>query len=153
MEIHELGIRRFSFRFDDDGRIEIESPPVNIKLALFWTKSARRGRLDLRIPEGSTFSASASLANQPRISVRGDMLISTLNDKLEINLPHEESHTVGGLVMDSLGRIPQVGDAVEIAVRRTSGSSEPTVINLRVEAVDHRSVTEVCVSLPPEEMV
>ena len=77
-----------------------------------------------------------------RISVRGDMLISNLNDKLEINLPHEESHTIGGLVMDSLGRIPQVGDAVEIQG-----------INLRVEAVDHRSVTEVCVSLPSEEMV
>ena len=77
-----------------------------------------------------------------RISVRGDMLISNLNDKLEINLPHEESHTIGGLVMDSLGRIPQVGDAVEIQG-----------INLRVEAVDHRSVTEVCVSLPSEEVV
>jgi putative hemolysin len=76
-----------------------------------------------------------------RISVRGDMLISSLNDKLEINLPHEESHTVGGLVMDSLGRIPGVGDAVEIQG-----------IQLRVEAVEHHSVTEVCVSLPSEEM-
>jgi CBS domain containing-hemolysin-like protein len=86
-----------------------------------------------------------------RISVRGDMLICNLNDKLDINLPHEESHTIGGLIMARLGRIPQVGDAVEIAVRKTSGSSEPTVIHLRVEAVDHRSVTEVRVSLPSEE--
>jgi putative hemolysin len=91
-------------------------------------------------------------AGAGRISVRGDILISHLNDQLEINLPHEESHTVGGLVMDSLGRIPRVGDEVEIAVRRTSGSSERTVIHLRVEAVDRRSVTEVCVSLPSEEM-
>jgi CBS domain containing-hemolysin-like protein len=75
-----------------------------------------------------------------RISVRGDMLISNLNDRMEINLPHEESHTVGGLVMDSLGRIPQVGDVVEIQG-----------IRLRVEAVDHHSVTRVRVSLPSEE--
>jgi putative hemolysin len=76
-----------------------------------------------------------------RISVRGDMLISSLNDRLEINLPHEESHTIGGLIMNSLGRIPRVGDAIEIQG-----------IHLRVEAVDHHSVTEVCVSLPSEEM-
>jgi CBS domain containing-hemolysin-like protein len=80
-------------------------------------------------------------AGAGRISVRGDMLISSLNYMLEINLPHEESHTIGGLVMDSLGRIPQVGDAVEIQG-----------IQLQVDAVDHHSVTEVCVSLPPEEM-
>jgi putative hemolysin len=86
-----------------------------------------------------------------RISVRGDMLISSLNDRLDINLPHEESHTIGGLIMTRLGRIPQVGDAVEIAVRRASRPSEPAVIHLRVEAVDHLSVTEVCVSLPSEE--
>jgi CBS domain containing-hemolysin-like protein len=43
--------------------------------------------------------------------------------------------------MDSLGRIPQVGDAVEIEG-----------IHLRVEAVDHHSATEVCVSLPSGEM-
>ena len=86
-----------------------------------------------------------------RISVRGDMLISDLNDRLDTNLPLEESHTLGGLIMARLGRIPQVGDTVEIAVRGTSDSSEPTVIHLRVEAVDHLSVSEVCVSLPSEE--
>jgi CBS domain containing-hemolysin-like protein len=74
------------------------------------------------------------------IRVRGDMLISTLNDRLDLNLPHEAAHTVGGLVMDRLGRIPQVGDTVDIRG-----------VRLRVEAVDHRSVTEVCVSLAPEE--
>jgi putative hemolysin len=76
-----------------------------------------------------------------RVHVRGDMLISNLNDRLEINLPHEESHTVGGLIMDRLGRIPQVGDTVEIGG-----------IRLRVEAVEHHSVIEACVSLPPKEM-
>ncbi|MFC2023672.1 hemolysin family protein [Chloroflexota bacterium] len=79
-------------------------------------------------------------ADGGRISLRGDMLTSYLNDWLEINLPHEESHTIGGLVMDSLGRIPEVGDVVKIQG-----------VHLRVEAVEHHSVTEVCVSLPHEE--
>lgn len=79
-------------------------------------------------------------AGAGRISVRGDMLISNLNARLEINLPHEGSHTVGGLVMDTLGRIPDVGDSVEVQG-----------IHLQVEAVEHHSVTEVCVSFSPGE--
>lgn len=84
--------------------------------------------------------ALISPAGAGQVSVRGDMLIATLNDLLEIDLPHDESHTVGGLVMDSLGRIPQVGDTMEIYG-----------IELRVEAVDHHSVTEVRVTLPSGE--
>jgi CBS domain containing-hemolysin-like protein len=79
-------------------------------------------------------------AGAGRVSVRGDMLVAVLNDRLEIDLPHKESHSIGGLVMDSLGRIPQVGDAVEMEG-----------IHLQVEAVEHHSVTQVCVSLPSEE--
>ena len=79
-------------------------------------------------------------AGAGRLRVRGDMLVSYLNDWLEIDLPHEESHTVGGLVMDALGRIPQVGDVAEIQG-----------FTLQVEAMDHNSVTEVCVSLPDGE--
>jgi CBS domain containing-hemolysin-like protein len=75
-----------------------------------------------------------------RVSVRGDMLVAHLNARLDVNLPHETAHTVGGLVMDRLGRIPQVGDAVAIEG-----------VHLRVESVDHHSATEVCVSLPSEE--
>ena len=72
--------------------------------------------------------------------LRGDTLISYLNDMLEIDLPHEESHTVGGLVTDRLGRIARAGDAVEIEG-----------IRLLVEEVEHHSVTEVCIALPIEE--
>ena len=79
-------------------------------------------------------------AGAGRVSVRGDMLVAVLNDRMEIDLPHEESHTIGGLVMDSLGRIPEVGDAVEVEG-----------IHLQVKAVEHHSVTQVCVSLPSEE--
>jgi CBS domain containing-hemolysin-like protein len=72
-----------------------------------------------------------------RIVVRGDVLVANLNDLLEIDLPHEATHTVAGLVMDSLGRLPKVGDVVKYGD-----------IAFRVEAVSHRSVTSVCISLP-----
>jgi putative hemolysin len=75
-----------------------------------------------------------------RISVRGDLLISVLNDRLAIDLPHEQSRTVAGLIMDTLGRIPEVGDEIEIEG-----------VRLRVEAIDHHSVTRVYVSIEPEE--
>jgi CBS domain containing-hemolysin-like protein len=67
------------------------------------------------------------------------MLLSTLNDMLELALPHRETHTIGGLVMETLGRVPEVGDRVEVGH-----------IKLRVEAVAHNSVAAVCIALPPE---
>jgi CBS domain containing-hemolysin-like protein len=66
------------------------------------------------------------------------MLIGNLNDLLEISLPHEAASTVGGLIMTHLGRVPQMGDTVEIEG-----------IRLRVEAVAHHSVTAACITLPP----
>jgi CBS domain containing-hemolysin-like protein len=78
-------------------------------------------------------------AGEGRIVVRGDMLLSTLNDMLELALPHRETHTIGGLVMEMLGRVPEVGDRVEIGD-----------VKLRVEAVAHNSVTAVCIALPPD---
>jgi CBS domain containing-hemolysin-like protein len=76
-------------------------------------------------------------AGAGRLVVRGDMLINTLNDLLEIDLPHEASHTVGGLLMEALGRVPRVGDAATLEG-----------IQLQVEAVAHNSVTSVRVTLP-----
>jgi CBS domain containing-hemolysin-like protein len=72
-----------------------------------------------------------------RVVVRGDMSIVNLADLLEIQLPHETAHTVGGLVMDLLGRVPQVGDSVEFKG-----------ITFRVDAVAHKSATALCVTLP-----
>jgi CBS domain containing-hemolysin-like protein len=77
-------------------------------------------------------------AGEGRIIVRGDVLVDNLNDLLETDLPHQATHTVGGLVMDALGRLPKVGDVVEFEA-----------VRIRVEAVSHRSVTAVCISLPP----
>jgi CBS domain containing-hemolysin-like protein len=75
-----------------------------------------------------------------RVQVRGDVLISVLNARLDVELPHVESHTIGGLIMDRLGRIPRVGDTIEIGG-----------IRLEVASVARRSATEVHVTLPARE--
>lgn len=83
--------------------------------------------------------AMITTAGEGRLVVRGDMLIDTLNDLLEIDLPHEASHTVGGLLMEELGCVPRVGDTARFGQ-----------IELRVEAVAHNAVTSVRISLPAE---
>jgi len=75
-------------------------------------------------------------AGEGRVVVRGDMLISNLNDMLEIDLPSDTSSTVGGLIMEQLGQVPQVGDTVGIEG-----------IILQVEAVAHNSATSVRITL------
>jgi putative hemolysin len=81
-------------------------------------------------------------AGDGRLVVRGDMTITQLNDVLDVKLPHDVSHTVGGFVLDRLGRIPQVGDEItEAGVR------------LRVEAVANLSANAISVARiePPPE--
>lgn len=72
-----------------------------------------------------------------RIVVRGDMLITSLNDQLGITLPTEAANTIGGLVLDQLGRPAQVGDSVEVGG-----------VRITVESVTGRSVREVSLDLP-----
>ncbi len=72
-----------------------------------------------------------------RFVVRGDMLIADLNAHLELRLPRDLAHTIGGLIVEELGRAPQVGDAVEVEG-----------VRLQVETVDELSVSRVCLTLP-----
>ncbi len=60
--------------------------------------------------------------------------ISEVNDALEIDLPLKESHTIGGLVMTRLRRIPVRGESiVESGYRFTvEEASDRTVLKLRV---------------------
>ncbi len=77
-----------------------------------------------------------------RTRMRGDLLVLVANSRLLLDLP-EEADTVGGLVLDRLGRLPQTGD--EVAV----GGTE-----LRVEVVHDSSVEEVSVrraDRPPDD--
>ena len=63
--------------------------------------------------------------------------ISEVNDALEIHLPLKEAHTIGGLVMNRLRRIPVRGESiVESGYRFTvEEASERTVLKLRVAPV------------------
>ncbi len=75
-----------------------------------------------------------------RIYLRADLLVSDVNEYLELHLPEENADTLGGLVFSELGRLPAVGDKV------TFGD-----IIIRVEAMSDPGVSEVSLKLPPTE--
>lgn len=84
-------------------------------------------------------AAMIAAGPEGRVRLRGDALVSDVNEWLDLDLPHEEVNTIGGLVMATLGRTPEVGD--EVIVGGTS---------LRVEAIRGPAVREVSLRLPPE---
>jgi gliding motility-associated protein GldE len=60
------------------------------------------------------------------------MSIHDVNEALDINLPEEEFDTIGGLVFNTIGRIPSPGDEVEI-----------DGVKLRVEKMRGRRIMKV----------
>jgi putative hemolysin len=66
-----------------------------------------------------------------RVSVRGDVLLETLEDRFDIRIDALDVDTVGGLVWHHLGRVPVVGDVVMIS---------PDGPELRVDVMDERTV-------------
>ncbi len=79
--------------------------------------------------------------NEGRVYLRGDLLVSDVNEYLELSLP-DETDTLGGLIFSELGRSPIEGDEV------TFGD-----IQIRVEAMADLGVSEVSLQLPPTEEV
>ncbi len=73
--------------------------------------------------------------NEYIFSARMDL--DDINDEMGLKLPTDESDTLGGLVYNSLGRIPQAGDAVEGVV---FGVPE---VRLTVLAVDGRRMKTI----------
>jgi putative hemolysin len=67
------------------------------------------------------------------IRLQGDVRIDDINEQFDVKLPEEEVNTLGGLMMASLGRLPQVGDELSF-----------DEVTLRVEAVNGPSDFEVC---------
>lgn len=84
-------------------------------------------------------AAPTRLTSDGRIAVRGDMHIGAVNDLLNSHLPTDHATTIGGLVVEELGRVPDVGDSVSL-----------NDLTLRVEAVAERAVREVSIVLPQE---
>lgn len=73
-----------------------------------------------------------------RIYLRGDLLVSDVNEYLELDLPVEATDTLGGLVFSQLGHLPEVGNEVKFG---------DTVI--RIETTEDFSIREVSLLLPP----
>jgi CBS domain containing-hemolysin-like protein len=74
-----------------------------------------------------------------RIYLRGDLLVTDLNEYLGLKLPEEEADTLGGLVFSRMGRLPRKGQEIVLG--------EPG-LSIRVEATASRSITEVSLQLP-----
>jgi CBS domain containing-hemolysin-like protein len=72
-----------------------------------------------------------------RVYLRGDLLVSDVNEYLELSLP-DEADTLSGLVFSRLGRSPNKGDEVRFGD-----------IQIRVEAMEDLGVLEVSLPLPP----
>ncbi len=75
-----------------------------------------------------------------RIYLRGDLLVTDVNEYLELELPEETADTLSGLVLSELGRPAVAGD--EMTIGQTL---------LRVEAVEDLGVSEISLLLPSAE--
>lgn len=89
------------------------------------------------------------------VAVRGDVLLSQLNERFEFALPEDDVDTVSGYVWLQVGRLPVVGDNVVIitsaAARSEADGDQVSVSDLptmRVEAVDGTLVERVSFALP-----
>lgn len=78
--------------------------------------------------------------SERRLRVDGSLLLDELNQHFDIDYTEEEVDTVGGLIMAHLGRIPVVGDVVEL-----------NGIRYIVEQVASRAVDSALVELPEDE--
>jgi CBS domain containing-hemolysin-like protein len=54
-----------------------------------------------------------------------------------LDLPEGDYRTIGGLVIDRLGRLPECGDAITLALRRLGDGTADELV-LTVRSVDHR---------------
>ena len=72
------------------------------------------------------------IRSEGRVSVRGDVLLSTLQDRFGIRMEAPGIDTVGGMIWHYLGRTPVIGDVVRV---------EPDGPEFRVDAIDGRAVT------------
>ncbi|MCB9137510.1 MAG: HlyC/CorC family transporter [Caldilineaceae bacterium] len=81
-----------------------------------------------------------ALRGQGRLMVRGDVLIADLNEALNLTLPAEAAHTIGGLVLRELGRPPQPGDTVPV-----------DDLILRVDAVKGNGAQTISFRVTPDQ--
>lgn len=85
-------------------------------------------------------TALISLDAEGRIYLRGDLLVSDVNEYLNLNLP-DVADTLSGLVLSEFGRPPKVGDEVTVG---------DTII--RVEVMADLGVSEVSLQTTPAQV-
>jgi CBS domain containing-hemolysin-like protein len=76
--------------------------------------------------------------DEHRIRVDAKMPIDEVNELLEVDLPHEEWDTVGGLVFGLTGRVPEVGESVRF-----------DSLEFKTERVTGRRVQKVLITKAP----
>lgn len=77
-----------------------------------------------------------------RIHLRGDLLVSDVNEYLNLALPDQEATTLSGVIFHALGRPPEPGEIVKF---------EDT--SIRVERMEDLGVSEVSIEIAAEEPV
>ena len=98
-------------------------------------------------PDPITLTGSA-------VSVRGDVLLTVLNERFELALPVDRADTVSGYVWQHLGRLPAVGDTVPLitGAKLTERDNDLDSVgphpSLRVDSVDGTLVERVSFTLP-----
>lgn len=75
-----------------------------------------------------------------RVYLRGDLLVTDVNEYLELELPEDAADTLSGLVFSGLGRPPTAGDEARFGD-----------VLIRVEAMEDLGVGELSLLLPPRE--
>jgi CBS domain containing-hemolysin-like protein len=93
------------------------------------------------------------------VSVRGDVLLTILNERFELALPVDRADTVSGYVWQHLGRLPAVGDTAPLLTREKRTEIErddgPDSVSphasLRVDSVDGTLVERVSFTLASGE--
>lgn len=71
---------------------------------------------------------------QGRVHLRADLLVSDVNEYLQLSLPTDGADTIGGLVFSELGRRPEVGAIVNL-----------NEIAVKVEVMDDLRIAEVSI--------
>ncbi len=90
------------------------------------------------------FDAAApglKLTNDNRIIASGDVNVDDLNELLGIYLPTDTVNTIGGLVINVLGKIPQAGEEVQIAN-----------LPIRIEKMEQNRVAEISMAVSAEQI-
>ena len=73
--------------------------------------------------------------------MRGDVLISDLNEWLDLYLDDEEVDTIAGYVLWQLGRLPQEGELIPLGEKQA-----------RIEKMEGHTVLQLSIPLDDDEL-